>query len=43
MIKNNIIILGDFNFIEDKIDTKNEHLFKISKDKIEFRKQKKMI
>ena len=40
MIKNNIIILGDFNFIEDKLDTKNEHLFKISKDKIEFQKLK---
>ena len=24
MIKNNIIILSDFNFIEDKIDTKNK-------------------
>ena len=40
IIKNNIIILGDFNFIEAKLDTKNEHLFKISKDKIEFQKLK---
>ena len=40
MIKNNKIIIGDFNFIKDKIDTKNEHLFKISKDKIEFQKLK---
>ena len=40
MIKKNIIIIGDFNFIEAKLDTKNEHLFKISKDKIEFYKLK---
>ena len=30
--KNNLIILGDFNFVENKIDTKNQHLFKLTKD-----------
>ena len=36
--KKNIIILGEFNFIEDKIDTKNAQLFHLTKDKIEFTK-----
>ena len=38
--KNNVILLGDFNFIENKIDTKNQHLFKITKHKLAFKKLK---
>ena len=38
--KNNMIILGDFNFVENKIDTKNQHLFKLTKDKLAFKKLK---
>ena len=38
--KNNVIILGDFNFVENKIDTKNQHLFKLTKDKLAFKKLK---
>ena len=33
----NNIILGDFNFIESKLDTKNQHLFTITKDKKTFK------
>ena len=36
-IGNDIILLGDFNFIENKIDTKNEHLFRLTKDKLAFK------
>ena len=35
-----MVLLGDFNFIENKIDTKNQHLFKITKDKLAFKKLK---
>ena len=35
-----MILLGDFNFIENKIDTKNQHLFKITKAKLAFKKLK---
>ena len=38
--KSNLIILGDFNFVENKIDTKNQHLFKLTKDKLNFKKLK---
>ena len=27
-IKNNVIFLGDFNFVKSKIDTKNQHYLK---------------
>ena len=40
-IKNNVIFLGDFNFVKSKIDTKNQHLFKITKEKVAFKKLKK--
>ena len=40
LTKKNVILLGDFNFIENKIDTKNQHLFKITKDKLAFKKLK---
>ena len=35
-----MVLLRDFNFIENKIDTKNQHLFKITKDKLAFKKLK---
>ena len=40
-IKNNVIFLGDFNFVKSKIDTKNQHLFKITKEKVAFKKLKR--
>ena len=36
--KKNVILLRDFNFIENTIDIKNQHLFKITKDKLAFKK-----
>ena len=38
--KKNVILLGDFNFIENKTDTENQHLFKITKDKLALKKLK---
>ena len=39
-IKNqNNIILGDFNFVESKLDTKNQYLFRNTRDKTLFRKR----
>ena len=38
--KNNLILLGDFNFVENKFNTKNQHLFKLTKDKLAFKKLK---
>ena len=38
-MKNNDIFL-DFNFVENKINNKNQHLFRITKDEIAFKKLK---